>query len=127
MAGVVYVGTSGSADPSAGTSLLLPAFAAVFLGATTIAPGRFNPWGTIVAVFFLTTGINGLAKIGVSTFVQSPVYDGALVIAVLLSSLFGPTSLRKARRATPAIGDGSGDPPTASVPKTRPAGTSRPQ
>lgn len=87
VAGVVYVGTSGSADPSAGTSLLLPAFAAVFLGATTIVPGRFNPWGTLVAVYFLTTGITGLSLLGVSTFVQDLFYGGALVLAVLLSSL----------------------------------------
>ena len=32
---------------------LLPAFAAVFLGATAITPGRFNPWGTLIAVYFL--------------------------------------------------------------------------
>lgn len=86
VAGVVYVGTSGSADPSAGNSFLLPAFAAVFLGSTVLYPGRFNPWGTLVAVYFLTTGIEGLAMLGVSSFVQQLFYGGALVIAVLLSS-----------------------------------------
>lgn len=108
LAGVVYVGNSGSADPSAGTALLLPAFAAVFLGATTIVPGRFNPWGTMVAVYFLTTGINGLAQIGVSTFVQQLFYGGSLVIAVLLSSLVGRPSLRKAKAA--AASDAPPDP-----------------
>lgn len=87
LAGLVYVGTSGSADPTAGTSLLLPAFAAVFLGSTTLAPGKFNPWGTLVAVYFLTTGIEGLSLIGVSTFVQQLFYGGALVIAVVLSRI----------------------------------------
>jgi ribose transport system permease protein len=86
-AGVVYVGTSGAADPSAGNSFLLPAFAAVFLGSTVLYPGRFNPWGTLVAVYFLTTGIEGLAMLGISSFVQQLFYGGALVIAVLLSSL----------------------------------------
>lgn len=51
-AGILYAGVIGSADPFSGLSYLLPAFAAAFLGATTIQPGRFNPWGTIVAVFF---------------------------------------------------------------------------
>lgn len=87
LAGIVYVGTSGSADPTAGTTLLLPAFAAVFLGSTTLAPGRFNPWGTLVAVYFLTTGIEGLSLLGVSTFVQQLFYGGALVIAVILSRI----------------------------------------
>lgn len=87
LAGLVYVGTSGSADPTAGTSLLLPAFAAVFLGSTTLLPGKFNPWGTLVAVYFLTTGIEGLSLLGVSTFVQQLFYGGALVIAVVLSRI----------------------------------------
>jgi ribose transport system permease protein len=108
LAGVVYVGTSGSADPSAGTSLLLPAFAAAFLGATVLIPGRFNPWGTLVAVYFLTTGINGLSQLGVSTFVQQLFYGGALVIAVLLSSLAGRPSMRRAKAA--------GGPPPAAAP-----------
>jgi len=111
LAGVVYIGSSGSADPSAGTSLLLPAFAAAFLGATVLVPGRFNPWGTLVAVYFLTTGINGLSQLGVSTFVQQLFYGGALVIAVLLSSLAGRPSRRKAKAAAgPLPADGA--PPT---------------
>ncbi|HEY3751650.1 MAG TPA: ABC transporter permease [Pseudonocardiaceae bacterium] len=95
LAGVVYVGTSGTADPSAGTSYLLPAFAAAFLGATVLQPGRFNPWGTLVAVYFLTTGINGLSQLNVGTFVQQLFYGGALIVAVLLSRLAGRPSLRK--------------------------------
>jgi ribose transport system permease protein len=43
-AGVLYAGTTGGADSTSGASFLLPAFAAAFLGATTIVPGRFNPW-----------------------------------------------------------------------------------
>lgn len=112
LAGLVYTGTSGSADPSAGASLLLPAFAAAFLGATTIAPGRFNPWGTIVAVYFLSTGIDGLAQLGVSTFVQQLFYGGALVIAVLLSSLAGRSAARRVRRAATAT---AGDPAPQAV------------
>jgi ribose transport system permease protein len=87
IAGVLYVGTTGAADPSSGLTFLLPAFAAAFLGATSINPGRFNPWGTIVSVYFLVTGITGLSIVGVSTFVQDLFYGGALVIAVTLSQI----------------------------------------
>ena len=87
VAGVLYVGTTGAADPSSGLSFLLPAFAAAFLGATSISPGRFNPWGTIVSVYFLVTGITGLSIVGISTFVQDLFYGGALVIAVTLSQI----------------------------------------
>jgi ribose transport system permease protein len=86
-AGVLYAGTLGSADPTSSLSFLLPAFAAAFLGATTIMPGRFNPLGSIAAVYFLVTGITGLQLLGVQTFVQQLFYGGALVLAVALSQL----------------------------------------
>lgn len=87
MAGVLYAGMTGSADPTSGLSLLLPAFAAAFLGATTISPGRFNPAGSVVAVYFLVTGITGLTMLGAQVYVQSLFYGGALVVAVALSQL----------------------------------------
>ena len=83
--GVLYAGTLGSADPTSSLSFLLPAFAAAFLGATTIVPGRFNPIGSIAAVYFLVTGITGLQLLGVQTFVQQLFYGTALVLAVALS------------------------------------------
>ncbi len=87
LAGVVYAGTTGAADPSSGLSFLLPAFAAAFLGATTLQPGRFNAWGSVVAVYFLVTGISGLSLMGLGTHIQDLFYGGALVIAVALSQL----------------------------------------
>jgi len=87
IAGVLYAGMTGSADPNSGSTLLLPAFAAAFLGATTLYPGRFNPLGTLLSVYFLITGITGLTMLGADAFVQSLFYGGALVIAVSLSQL----------------------------------------
>jgi ribose transport system permease protein len=86
-AGILYVGTTGAADPTSGTQFLLPAFAAAFLGGTTIKPGRFNPWGTVIATYFLVTGITGLQLVGVQSFVQQLFYGGALVLAVVLSQI----------------------------------------
>jgi ribose transport system permease protein len=77
--------TGGSAVASSG-ALLLPAFAAAFLGATTIEPGRFNVLGTIIAVYFLAFTVTGLQLVGAEGWVQ-PVVDGlALLIAVGLST-----------------------------------------
>lgn len=87
IAGVLYAGTSGSADPNSGTQLMLPAFAAAYLGATAISPGRFNPLGSMIAVYLLVTGITGLSILGIDTFVQDLFYGCALVIAVALSQL----------------------------------------
>lgn len=87
LAGVLYAGTTGAADPSSGLTYLLPAFAAAFLGATSINPGRFNAVGSVIAVYFLVTGITGLSILGVSTYVQDLFYGGALIVAVALSQL----------------------------------------
>ena len=87
LAGVLYAGTNGGADPSSGADFLLPAFAGAFLGATSIAPGRFNPWGAMIAVYFLVTGVTGLQLLGVESFVQQLFYGAALVVAVAVSRL----------------------------------------
>jgi ribose transport system permease protein len=87
IAGVLYAGTSASADPNSCDSFMLPAFAAAFLGSTSIVPGRFNAWGSFAAVYFLVTGIYGLSLMGIQVFVQNLFYGGALIIAVALSIL----------------------------------------
>ena len=86
-AGILYAGVLGSADPYSGLNYLLPAFAAAFLGATTLQPGRFNPWGAIVAVYFLATGITGLSMLGIPLWVTNVFNGGALILAVTISQL----------------------------------------
>lgn len=95
IAGVLYAGTSASADPNSGDSFMLPAFAAAFLGSTSIVPGRFNAWGSFAAVYFLVTGIYGLSLMGIQVFVQNLFYGGALIIAVALSILVRRSETRE--------------------------------
>jgi ribose transport system permease protein len=89
LAGVVLAGVLGSSSPNVAASYLLPAFAAVFLGATSITPGRFNPWGTFIGVYFLITGITGLELLGLIGWIEQVFYGGALVVAVALSRILG--------------------------------------
>lgn len=86
-AGVLYAGVLGSADPYSGLNYLLPAFAAAFLGSTAITPGRFNPRGTMVAVYFLGTGITGLTMFGIPLWVTNVFNGAALILAVTISQL----------------------------------------
>jgi ribose transport system permease protein len=95
-AGVILAGTLGSSSPSVSEAYLLPAFAAVFLGTTTVNPGRFNPFGTFIAVYFLITGITGLELHGLTGWIEDVFYGGSLVIAVALSRL----AARRGREAT---------------------------
>lgn len=85
LAGVLETASLGSAHPNVGAQFLLPAFAAAFLGATTIEPGRFNVLGTVVALFLLAVGISGLRQLG-APFWLGPVFNGlALLVAVGLA------------------------------------------
>jgi ribose transport system permease protein len=86
-AGVVLAGTLSASSPDASASYLFPAFAAAFLGSTAVTPGRFNPWGTFIAVYFLVTGITGLQLMGYVGWVPQVFYGASLVIAVGLSKL----------------------------------------
>ncbi|MGH3864779.1 MAG: ABC transporter permease [Pseudonocardiaceae bacterium] len=87
IAGILLTGTLGSSDPTIGPTYLLPVFASIFLGATTITPGRFNAWGTVVAVYFLVTGVTGLELLGLSGWVNQVFYGAALVLAATFSRI----------------------------------------
>ena len=87
LAGVANIAQSGSADPSGNPNLLLAAFAAVFLGGTTITPGRFNAWGTVIALLFLGTGVTALQIVGLSSYIQQIFFGGALVCGVAFARL----------------------------------------
>jgi ribose transport system permease protein len=82
LAGTLAVGNLGAAVPSIGASYLLPAFAAAFLGATTLRPGRFNAWGTVIALYLLEAGVTGLQLLGASSWVEQVFNGSALVVAV---------------------------------------------
>ena len=54
-----------------------------------IIPGRFNAWGSFVAVYFLVTGITGLQYLGYAGWPEQVFYGSSLVVAVTLSHLAG--------------------------------------
>jgi ribose transport system permease protein len=87
IAGIINFGRLGSADPNLGMSFLLPGAAAVFLGAAAIKPGRFNAWGTVLAVYVLVVGVTGLQLLGGAGWLENVFNGGALVLAVTFAHL----------------------------------------
>lgn len=85
--GVLLAATVGGFDPSTSGSYLLPALAATFLGTAVVQPGKFNPIGALITIYFLVTGIVGLQLMGYSSWVSNVFYGGALVIAVTVSTI----------------------------------------
>jgi ribose transport system permease protein len=82
LSGLIQAANLGSASPGIGAAFLLPAFAAAFLGSTTIKAGRFNVGGTLVAAVLLAVGITGLELMGAQPYVQQFFYGGALIVSV---------------------------------------------
>jgi len=87
IAGVVITGQLGSAT-AAGTadSLLLPIFAAVFLGSTAFTPGRQNVPGLFVAALFLAFVSSGLVLLGAPSWASPLINGAALILAVAFST-----------------------------------------
>jgi ribose transport system permease protein len=85
--GVVVSASVGGFDPNSSVTYLLPTVSAVFLGTAVIRPGRFNPVGTWIAVYFLATGILGLEELNLAAWISDVFYGAALIVAVLLTTL----------------------------------------
>lgn len=84
---VLSAAAIGGFDPNISQIYLLPTFAATFLGTAVLFPGRFNPLGTWVAIYFLATGILGLQLMGVQSWVSNVFYGGVLVVAVTIATV----------------------------------------
>jgi ribose transport system permease protein len=83
--GILVTSQIGSVSPTIGSGYLLPVFAAVFLGTTQLKVGRFNVWGTIVAIYLLATGIKGLQLGGGEGWITDAFNGAALLLAVSLA------------------------------------------
>ena len=95
-AGVSLAGILGSGSPTAGTPYLLPAFAAAFLGATQIKPGRFNAWGTLLGVITLGAGTTGLA------LATAPQWASNMFTGVVLIAALAVTTVQRKPSGTPS-------------------------
>ena len=58
-----------------------------FLGTAVLEPGRFNPLGTFVAIYFLETGVIGLQLKSAAIWIEPVFYGAVLVAAVTISTL----------------------------------------
>ncbi|HZO36061.1 MAG TPA: ABC transporter permease [Solirubrobacteraceae bacterium] len=83
--GVLITARLGTGDPTVGPPYLLPAFTAAFLGATQFRGGRFNVWGTVLAVYVLAVGVKGLQLGGAPIWIPDLFNGTALILAVALA------------------------------------------
>lgn len=85
LGGIVMVGQLGSASSSYGVSLLLPAYATVFLSKAAFKPGYINIPGVMTSVALIILGTKGLELIGASTWCEYMFQGVALMFSMWLS------------------------------------------
>lgn len=95
IAGLLLTGELGGMSSSIGPTYLLPAYAAAFLGATTIKPGRFNAIGTLVGLYVLVVGVTGLELLGVPSWIEQVFNGAALAVAVGFARFVSTEQVRR--------------------------------
>ncbi len=93
--GCIQVAQVGSAAPTTGSEFLLPAFAACFLGETSVRRGYYNVWGTLTAVFLIAAGTTGLFMLGAEAYVQ-PLFSGLVLVGAVALARFSVLRRRAA-------------------------------
>jgi ribose transport system permease protein len=89
IAGMLVTSKLANADPTIGPGYLLPAFTAAFLGSTQFRGGRFNVWGTVVAVYVLAAGVKGLQLSGAPVWIPDAFNGASLLVAVAMAKYQG--------------------------------------
>jgi len=110
IAGIFY-GSLFGPSLTFGAGLLLPAYAAVFLGSTQFKPGRYNVWGTLVAVYVLATGVTGLQFVTGVQWLNQMFNGVALIAAVSFAVWRQGRSTDRARVRLDLAPDAAGDAP----------------
>lgn len=108
--GVLLASQVSSGSPEIGPPYLLDAFAAAFLGATQFG-GRFNAWGTVIAVLLLGTGKTGLLLVGAPVWAPSMFVGVVLLFALALTNFDKSLDLRGYLKSRHRADDGGSAPP----------------
>jgi ribose transport system permease protein len=114
VAGIMFSSLNGPSLNFGGT-LLLPAFAAAFLGSTQLIPGRFNVWGTLLAIYVLAVGVQGLQLVSGASWLNEMFNGVALIIAVALSIQRSPSAQWQKVKARFGRGSAGGQGPPGGV------------
>jgi ribose transport system permease protein len=86
LGGLMAAAVLGAGRPQGvGDTYLLNAFAAVFIGASSLRPGRFHIIGTLIGVLLIGVINNGLSIMGVPTYWQY-IVQGVLLVGALFSA-----------------------------------------
>ena len=87
LTGALLASRLGSAQPTGGNGLFLPAYAAAFLGMTAFRDGVPNVFGTVLGALIIGLLANGLTILQVPTFLQDVITGVIVILAVIVQKL----------------------------------------
>jgi len=87
LTGALLASRLGSAQPTGGNGLFLPAYAAAFLGMTAFRDGVPNVYGTLLGALIIGLLANGLTILQVPTFLQDVITGVIVILAIILQKL----------------------------------------
>lgn len=82
LAGILDFSYVGSVGPTSGAGLTFPVFAAVVIGGVSLTGGRGTVVGTLLGAILLAVLNNGLALLGVGSFIQL-IFVGAVTVGAV--------------------------------------------
>ena len=90
IAAILINSEAGAANPNTGLGLLLPAYAAAFLGSSMFRVGVFTPVGTALGALYLQIIGTGLTILNLSGPIVQMIQGGILIAAILVARLARP-------------------------------------
>jgi len=84
LAGIIFIGRLGVADPQAGISYELDAIAAAAVGGASLSGGKGSILGTIIGALLLSAIRNGLTLLNVQAFYQLVAVGAIILIAIAI-------------------------------------------
>ena len=124
IAAVLLSAQVGSISSAVGSSNLLPPFAACFLAATQIKPGRYNVGGLLVALVLLGIGVKGLSLLTGAVWIPDLFNGLALIVAVGLAVIVQRRSESRSKRRAISVETGSGPAGIEAAGRREPGATS---
>ena len=94
VAGLMAMSSIGEVTSTLGPPYLLPVFAACFLGTTQVKIGRFNVWGSVLTLYLLETGTEGLQLAGGQLWVTD-LFNGVALIGAVTIAVVGQRRKRE--------------------------------
>ena len=84
IAGIVFIGRLGAAEPQIGDAFAFQAVSAVAIGGTSFRGGIGSAGGVVIGALIITLLLNGMNLLNISSFWQGTVSGMIVILAVLL-------------------------------------------